>query len=297
MKRKSQQKKEQTLIEQMNNVKDEDIKEISKDKPFFSQEFIDRIFEEEIEGEPTPEEYNVEQSLDKICIYNSKSISSSMGAAIVKHWDQIELNKKASPVGKVEDNITWNTNIEFYDWNYGDYIPDLSDFKTVIMVGVSFPKEKMDQLILWFGKNFIYINHIDSPEKEIKNAIVKNIKIEGLQSSIYGSCQLAWMYFFGHYETNPTVVQNKSGIKLTSKERKRIESFKMPEIVRLIGKHECKEYESKSEKKKATYLYLGVEAYMTDYSSCYDLVFGSRVLSNNMANFDTFIFYGKIIYD
>ena len=69
------------------------------------------------------------------CIYHSIDLDGWMSAAIVKHW----FNQQEVPNKEGEDCNT----INFIGYNYGQPIPDLSEYDKVIMCDISFPKENM----------------------------------------------------------------------------------------------------------------------------------------------------------
>jgi oligoribonuclease NrnB/cAMP/cGMP phosphodiesterase (DHH superfamily) len=151
-----------------------------------------------------------------------------MSAAIVKYWNQLELNKFGSKFGEVEKDKTYHSDIEFIGYNYGQPIPDLSGYDRVVMCDISFPKEEMIRLIKKIGnQNFIWIDHHISALKDIlgdnvsekvdKNGIKyfadTNSVIAGNRATNFAACELTWQYFF---PDDP-----------------------MPEIVRLLGRYDC----------------------------------------------------------
>ena len=62
--------------------------------------------------------------------------------------------------------------LNFIGYNYGQPIPDLSEYDKVIMCDISFPKENMLNLWATKGLNLIWIDHHISAIKE-RDAIDK----------------------------------------------------------------------------------------------------------------------------
>jgi oligoribonuclease NrnB/cAMP/cGMP phosphodiesterase (DHH superfamily) len=133
-----------------------------------------------------------------VCIYHSIDLDGWMSAAIVKHW----FNQQKVPNKQGEDCNTLN----FIGYNYGQPIPDLSEYDKVIMCDVSFPKEEMSKLSDPLGR-LIWIDHH-------KSAILENAALEckGYRDVEFSACELTWKYFFPNEE--------------------------MPEIVRLLGMYD-----------------------------------------------------------
>ena len=61
------------------------------------------------------------------CIYHSVDLDGWMSAAIVKHFYLQQNNINASAGGDISD-------VDFIGYNYGQSIPDLSEYDKVIMV-------------------------------------------------------------------------------------------------------------------------------------------------------------------
>lgn len=142
-----------------------------------------------------------------ICIYHSKDLDGWMSAAIVKKY----IEENPDLYGK-------NGNINnFLGWNYGDKIPDLTEYNKVIMCDISFPKEEMLKLTKEKQNNFIWIDHHQRTIDETVNYIVKNNVTEPsgfrTKGQLEAACELTWKYFFPN--------------------------DKMPEIVRLLGRYDC----------------------------------------------------------
>lgn len=138
-----------------------------------------------------------------VCIYHRIDLDGWMSAAIVKHWfDQQEVPTNKPGV--------FNT-LDFLGYNYGQPIPDLSEYDKVVMCDISFPKEEMERLHLklcqWYKEKFVWIDHHISAIKD------NGEFYDGLRDVKFAACELTWMYFF----------PNQS----------------MPEIVRLLGRYDC----------------------------------------------------------
>jgi hypothetical protein len=109
-----------------------------------------------------------------VCVYHSIDLDGVMLAAIVKHWFENNKNKtnddplKSCSIYKNEgcshvDGMLCNTKkcetlhgtLDFIGYNYGQPIPDLTEFDKIIMCNISFPKEHMEVLFTKLQDNFI----------------------------------------------------------------------------------------------------------------------------------------------
>ena len=119
------------------------------------------------------------------CIYHSIDLDGWMSAAIVRYWFEktykhrgitdsqtVVINPKLLP----EDYEL----LVLIGYNYGNPIPDLSEYDRVIMCDISFPKEEMLKLFDTFKENLIVIDHhisfIDSCKPYTSNKISNYIK-------------------------------------------------------------------------------------------------------------------------
>lgn len=174
----------------------------------------------------------------KTCvIFHSVDLDGWMSAAIVKHWfkQQEVPNKKDEPI---------NT-IDFIGYNYGQPIPDLSEYDKVIMCDISFPKATMNALAL-YGK-LIWIDHHISAIKDSATddgIITPYNTVDGLRDTNFAACELTWKYFF----PNET----------------------MPEIVRLLGLYDSFRHKGTDEEKKVLEFQYGARQIITNYISAYD---------------------------
>ena len=98
-----------------------------------------------------------------VCIYHCVDLDGWMSAAIVKYW--WNKNNEIVPA-----NLTHAPIIDFIGYNYGQPIPDLSEYDRVIMCDISLPKEKMIKLWDKLGvKSMIWIDHHISAIKDIQD--------------------------------------------------------------------------------------------------------------------------------
>lgn len=144
--------------------------------------------------------------------------------------------------------------IEFVGYNYGQPIPDLSEYDKVIMCDISFPREEMERLY-WFNgwDNFIWIDHHISAINDNdswRNKDIRNIiSILGLLDTKFAACELTWKYFF----------RNEP----------------MPEIVRLLGRYDCFGHKGTDEELKVLEFQYGARQVITDYEDAYEYLLKS----------------------
>jgi len=187
-----------------------------------------------------------------ICIYPN-SQSGYMSAAIVKNWfiersdecNIVNLNSHYSNIEVTtkrirgqENNIVKNT-LYIRSWDYGDDLPDLSEYDKVIMVGVSFPKEKMADLYERYVTNFIWFYHHIPALKENDIQL-----ISGIQNNEKAACVHVWDYFFSN---DPT-----------------------PEIVRLLGMYESNRYKGTDEEQKVLGFQYGAKQKIYSYEDAHE---------------------------
>jgi oligoribonuclease NrnB/cAMP/cGMP phosphodiesterase (DHH superfamily) len=201
-----------------------------------------------------------------VTIYHSIDLDGYMSAAIVKHW----FNQQEVPNGRrycsvcehtlPDDSvgstaccggmtITDNNTMDFIGYNYGQPIPDLSEYDKVIMCDVSFPKYDMSiikskhQSI--FNPGFIYIDHHISAMKDlgIDNENSFAPKYDGIQNTNFAACELTWKYFF---PDEP-----------------------MPEIVRLLGRYDCFGYKGTHEETAVLEFQYGARQCISNYEEAY----------------------------
>ena len=112
----------------------------------------------------------------RICIHHSIDLDGWGSGVIVK-----EAYKKL------------NKEIEILGWNYGQDIPDLSDYDFIIMCDISFPQEVMLDLISK-NKRIIWIDHHASAIKESVDNGYDDL--EGIRNDEYAACELTWQFFY-----------------------------------------------------------------------------------------------------
>lgn len=174
-----------------------------------------------------------------VCVYHSIDLDGWMSAAIVKHWF---ISTQVVP-GNIVTIEEYNKNkpespIDFIGYNYGDPIPDLSEYDKVIMCDISFPKEEMRKLFDY--TDLIWIDHHVSAIKD-NWAIVD--EVEGLLDINFAACELTWQYFFPNEP--------------------------MPEIVRLLGRYDCFGSRGTDEEIKVLEFQYGARTVISNYEEAY----------------------------
>ena len=163
-----------------------------------------------------------------VCIYHSIDLDGWMSAAIAKHWWNMEIKHQGDT-------------LDFIGYNYGQPIPDLSEYDKVIMCDISFPKEEMIKLWDKLGvENMIWIDHHISAIKDIQDT---KWLWEGSQDTKFAACELTWKYFF----PNET----------------------MPEIVRLLGRYDCFGHKRTDEEQKVLEFQYGARQCISNYEEAY----------------------------
>ncbi len=195
-----------------------------------------------------------------VCIYHSIDLDGWMSAAIVKHWwkeNNIKNGEKISSLVFKDDGedtlISSKETITFIGYNYGQPIPDLSEYDKVIMCDISFPKEEMDKLYI-STKDIIWIDHHISA---IKDNVTFNIEkggfyptnYDGIRDINFAACELTWKYFF----SNET----------------------MPEIVRLLGRYDCFGHKGTDEEETVLQFQYGARQCISNYEEAYSYLLKS----------------------
>lgn len=184
-----------------------------------------------------------------VCIYHSVDLDGWMSAAIVKHWF-LTTNKNPSIIS--DESSTgykeWINNHPEADslfilgYNYGQPIPDLSEYGKVIMCDISFPKEEMFNIKA--TKDLIWIDHHISAIKDIHSGFTyPDEQLDGLRDTKFAACELTWKYFF----------PNK----------------KMPEIVRFLGRYDCFGHKGTDEEQKVLEFQYGARQTISNYDEAY----------------------------
>ena len=167
------------------------------------------------------------------CIYHSIDLDGWMSAAIVT----------LAHMGDVKKEIL-HTNISFIGYNYGQPIPDLSEYDKVIMCDISFPKDEMEKIAKsGIGiSNFIWIDHHISAIKDISETYFAK-SANGIRHTKFAACELTWNYFFPNEP--------------------------MPEIVRLLGRYDCFGHKGTDEEQKVLEFQYGARQCISNYQEAY----------------------------
>ena len=91
-------------------------------------------------------------------------------------------------------------NADTLGWNYGDPLPDVSTYKTVILVDLTI-SDKNDYT--WMYENadkLIWIDHHSNAISKITNTNIRGVRQDGI-----GACVLTWNYFFAGQELPPHI--------------------------------------------------------------------------------------------
>jgi len=200
-----------------------------------------------------------------LCVYHSIDLDGWMSAAIVEKWfikenefwNITNLNSENEFKTKTNRGLIGvvNPTIDFIGYNYGQPIPDLSEYDKVIMVDISFPAEKMYDLWSILGTNFIWLDHHISAIKDVDEKLPLQ-KIIGIRDTKFAACELTWKYFF----------LNSS----------------MPEIVRLLGRWDCFGHKGTDEEQKVLEFQYGARACINNYEDAYMYLDRSLTEDNKM---------------
>jgi len=173
-----------------------------------------------------------------VCIYHSIDLDGWMSAAIVKHWFNTREYRKSKTFDELFKNVVEDT-IDFIGYNYGQPIPDLSEYDKIIMCDISFDNTTMFNIVEVLNKELVWIDHHIS-------AIKDNIDVElveGIRNTKFAACELTWKYFF----------QNET----------------MPDIVRLLGRYDCFGHKGTEEETKVLEFQYGARSVISNYETAY----------------------------
>jgi len=136
-----------------------------------------------------------------ICVYHSRDLDGWVSAAIVKKWFLDNNGNKHSFINDLQSGnklAMGGDTLSLLGWDYGDNIPDLSDYDKVIMCDISFPANKMYKLKTQMEGKLIWIDHhisaINACEQE--RLETNMMPITGVQDPNLAACELTWNYFF-----------------------------------------------------------------------------------------------------
>ena len=171
-----------------------------------------------------------------------------MSAAIVKYWWE------NSP-DAIDNN---NDKLDFIGYNYGQPIPDLSEYDKVIMVDISFPKDEMIKLWDRVGvDNMIWIDHHISAIKDIQDT---KWLWEGKQDTNFAACELTWKYFRENAWMEKDFIQYNECYGSTEY---------MPVIVRLLGLYDSFRHKGTEEEQKVLEFQYGARQCISNYEEAY----------------------------
>jgi uncharacterized protein len=216
-----------------------------------------------------------------VCIYHSIDLDGWMSAAIVKYWfetDKIEIQPNTFL------HRTDKETLSFIGHNYGQPIPDLSEYDKVIMCDISFPKNDMVNLQYKLGNNFIWIDHHISAINDNLISLKEGIEVpifNGLRDTKFAACELTWQYFM----SNPIV-------KFGEIE----EQNPMPEIVRLLGRYDCFGHKGTDEELKVLEFQYGARLCISNYEEAYNWLNDSINNKNKISPEQWIHVKGKRIY-
>lgn len=183
------------------------------------------------------------------CIYHSVDLDGWMSAAIVKHWHESSMKSQENITGQSQKEYN---QIDFIGYNYGQPIPDLTDYDDIIMCDISFPNEAMTMFKIREEGRFIWIDHHISAIKDNENLFYSDEDC-GIRDTKFAACELTWMYFFPSIDSkslndNPFI----------------------PEIVRLLGRYDCFGHKGTDEETKVLEFQYGARQFINNYESAYD---------------------------
>lgn len=217
-----------------------------------------------------------------VCIYHSVDLDGWMSAAIVKHWFKTTYKDCSleEDSNVIYDNIKLQDSITFIGYNYGQPIPDLSEYDKVIMCDISFPKDIMKEITYDAGtNNFIWLDHHKSAIEDVMSRFdVDDCEMKGIRDTKFAACELTWKYFFPNEP--------------------------MPEIIRLLGRYDCFGHKGTDEEQKVLEFQYGARQCISNYEEAYTkLVIGMNadyveheILTNGKAIYKYLCTEAKQVY-
>jgi len=193
-----------------------------------------------------------------ICVYHSRDLDGQMSAAIVKKWFVEKYSNSyyvLNENGSIDKTLGISENLlNFLGYDYGQPIPDLSEYDKVIMCDISFPSNIMNELTLSLEKNFIWIDHHISAINSVE--LFEDL-INGLRDTKFAACELTWKYFMQgiHGDADKTTEVNP-----------------IPEIVRLLGLYDTFRHKGTKEEQKVLEFQYGARSIIKNYEDAYDFL-------------------------
>ncbi len=135
--------------------------------------------------------------IKKILIISHRD-ADGITSAVSYIWNYLEINN----ISKNTANIYKYSNI--IDFQYEEDILkifskkkiNINNYKQIILLDLSLPKEIMISFFKKFKKDFIWIDHHKGPNKDFEKYFSsKNIKINGIRDSNHAACFLVWKFF------------------------------------------------------------------------------------------------------
>jgi uncharacterized protein len=211
-----------------------------------------------------------------VCIFHSVDLDGWMSAAIIKHWfisNNVEPNlepihTKDSVIIQRQISKEITDTLDFIGYNYGQPIPDVAGYDTVIMCDISFPATEMEKLRSRLQDHFIWCDHHISAMNAVQAYANENDlpAPHGLQDVTFSGCELTWLYFFPN--------------------------DKMPEIVRLLGRYDCFGHKGTDEEFEVLAFQYGARSVISNYEEAYTWL----ASTHQKTNIDTILHIGNSIY-
>lgn len=203
-----------------------------------------------------------------VCVYHSLDLDGWMSAAIVKHWFEHQ--------GQPSNELI--RTIDFIGYDYGQPIPDLSEYNKVIMCDISFPKDIMSDLEDRLMENFIWIDHHISAIKDSETLGYHGCK--GIRNTKYAACELTWKHLMQGMNDNPD---------------KESTNNKMPEIVRLLGLYDSFRHKNTDEEQNVLEFQYGARSIISNYEDAYYQLVLELKIESKHSIMDIYL-AGKYIY-
>ena len=207
-----------------------------------------------------------------VCVYHSIDLDGWMSAAIVKLWHEKEAERllkeaiELAEKGLVTRYELMDT-MDYIGYNYGQPIPDVSEYDMVIMCDISFPAEDMNRLINNpDNDNFIWLDHHISA---ISNPEINENWAKGLRDTSFAACELTWQYFFPNEPT--------------------------PNIVTLLGLYDSFRHKGTEDEQKVLEFQYGARQCIRNYEDAYYYLTNTFDIENQSLSSQIFA-NGKAIY-